>query len=407
MSCVIDLSGQGLTSLDSRVFFENPFLVELNLSNNEIAAVPEAISNCALLKRIDISGTQIVRPPRVLFAIPWLRAHPENIVFGEGQRCSVDLAREIVKSCRNGEQCLLNFKDLEGVTRCLAIAPDVTSLDFFTLAHPHLAHIVSYVVIVRVCGGHVLRFIPDDVPMSLYVIEGASWAFELRFLPPDISRPMIPALVQFVEAQAAFAERHDKEFSELRASVRTFMGSNVKPLMGRLHEHAVMCARHFSVNVMNKGSTQKITISVTNDAVCVAVSTKEYYVFPPRSLSLDYVNKKYLLVCGTKGLVIARESVEQLMPLFAITSVEPDMDLRLRHSFFADIALKSMATYLNAKSDEVGSRNLGLRSHQLDQELAKYRQAESMFRKRYEMVSESESPKVRSSRRRLKKKADE
>ena len=377
----LDLSGQDQTKLDPATFFDNPYLVELDISGNQLLYVPLAISNCSLLRQVDLSGNPMNRPPAVLFSIPALRAHPENIVFGNGQPCTRQLALSIIGEVSKLGQCLLHIRDLEGRRKKISVAADTTTHDFFVLAHPKLAHLVSYVLIVRKYKGFVLRFMPEDVPIGLYVLEDAEWSFELKFLPSDLPVSLIPALREYVEVQAKHVSPADSQFRSLKEEVIRFTGQDSRGLLERLQECASMCARQFEAKIINGdgGLQSRIRIVVTNDSVCVVSPPSTYYVFGPRSISFAVVQDSCLLMCEDLVLVLAPESVDKLMPLFAMTAMptpkEPETQNR-----FQEIAAAAGRIFQKSKNKLFEAESPRIRKNDLDREIQKYKKGPSLFK---------------------------
>lgn len=377
----LDLSGQDQTKLDTGIFFDNPYLVELDVSGNQLFYIPTEISNCPLLRHVDLSGNPMNRPPAVLFTIPWLRAHPENIIYGNGQVCTRELATSILADVAKLGQCLFRMTDLEGRRRKISVTAGTTSHDFFCLAHPRLAHLVSYVFIVRKYKGTVLRFMPENVPIGLYMMEGAEWSFELKFLPSDLPVSLLPALREYVEAQSKHIPTTNSEFYALKDEVMRFSGQDSMNLLQKLQECAAMCARHFEATILNgeTGKQSKIRIVVTNDSVCIVSPPSTYYVFGPRSISFSIVQDSCLLMCEDLVLILAPESVEKLMPLFAMTSVAPPKDEE-KQSRFMEIAAAAGNIFQKSRCKLFESERPRVLISDLDKEIEKYQKGPSLFK---------------------------
>lgn len=55
-----------------RVIHKHYIFPELNLSNNRMSTLPEEISECTQLERVDISQNSFIALPNCLFALPSL-----------------------------------------------------------------------------------------------------------------------------------------------------------------------------------------------------------------------------------------------------------------------------------------------------------------------------------------------
>ena len=394
---VLDLSEQGLTEIDPAMFFERPFLVELDLSNNKLVHLPESISHCSLLRYVNISGNPMMRPPPVLFSIPGLRAHPENIVFGDGQTCSRALAQAILEDAEKLNQCVLEFIDLEGAKRRVSFTPGTSTREFFLLSHPSAPHLHEYVLLVRNCGGHVMRCALDDVPLSIYVVPDAVWSFELALLPPDMPASMRQALVAYVAAQAAVADKNDKKFWELEKLVQNHTASDMRALIRRLEDHLGMSSRQFVIDLVHCASKVPVRALVTKDSVALMATPGFYCAFGRQSLYFDYVENTCLLVCDGKALIISEECLERLLPLFALTLVEiDDAEEDYRVELFQDIARTSVARYEAVKDRRFVQHHCNIQAHDLDAALDKYRMGVMLFIRRDRRRSiKSSTPKRR------------
>lgn len=337
----------------------------------------------------------MMRPPPVLFAIPWLRAHPENIVFGGGQACSKELAKAILSDCDKLNHCIVEFTDLEGVKRRASFAAQTTTREFFLLSHPSAPYLDAYVLLLRNCGGHILRCALDDVPLSLYVVPGAVWSFELALLPPDLPATMRGALLEFVKAQAEVADAKDKKFRELEKLVQTHQGSDMRGLIRRLEDHPRMSSRQFVVDLMHCASKVPVRVMVTKDAVALVAAEGFYYAFGRHSIWFDYVEDSCLLVCDGKALIISADCLERLLPLFALTLVEPDEEEDYRCELFQEIARSSVLRYEAIKDRRLASANGNIQADALDTTLDKYRMGGRLFIRRDRRRSIKSSPKRR------------
>ena len=392
---VLDLSEQGLKELDPLLFLERPLLVELDLSNNNLVSLPESISQCSLLKYVNISGNPMMRPPPVLFSIPALRAHPENIIFGSGQTCSRELALMILEDCDKLNQCMLEFTDLEGMNRVVSFPASTTIREFFLLAHPATAFLDEYVLMVRNCRGRTLRFAVNDIPLSLYIIPDAEWSFELALLPPNLPASMWGALAKYVEAQAIFADANDKTFWELRKSVQGFRGDDVQSLIHKLEEHHSMSSRLFRVDLLHCGNKIPVKVMITKDSVALVATRKFYYGFGRQSITFDYVEDSCLLVCDGKALLISNDGLEGLLPMFAMTLVDMEEVTDHRLDSFRDIARVSVGRYESVKDRRFPGMYHEVPVADLDATLDKYRMAAKLFRRKDERRSIKSSTPVR------------
>lgn len=322
------------------------------MSNNNLGTLPLSLSQCSLLKHINISGNQLVRPPAILFSIPWLRTHPENIIFGDNQKCTKELAQSIIEECKSMNQCSISITDLEGNNRKLSFTPDTTSSEFFTMCHPSMSHLISNVIFVRKCGSSVLQFIPDTVPLSLYLLPNATWSFEFKYLPSHVPVSVFPLLKGFVESQLQYVE-DQKTSKKISALLEQFKGDDTRDLISFLEAVPCMCARQFHVQYMQNGRYTPLTILVTNNCVTLRFSKSLYQNFNTDSISFDYVDRSCLLFCGGSALVIEEEYVPDLLPLFAMTIRKDQLKIRSEVSPFTALISKSMIAYVRGKDDRM------------------------------------------------------
>lgn len=186
-------------------FFRNPKIVELDLAGQNLPYMPLSVSQCALLSRVNLTGTLFSRPPIILFSIPWLRQHPERITFGTGQSCSRDLMQRILNSAADYGQCETSFIDPSGDERFISLSPEISSRDFACLIAGPLAIFIDDLFIVRSVSLHgklhILRISPGDEPMVLYFYPECTFSLEFKFIPTEFANvpEAIPLFTKYAE----------------------------------------------------------------------------------------------------------------------------------------------------------------------------------------------------------------
>jgi len=190
-------------------------------------SLPASLSQCSLLRRVNISDTLMSRPPAVLFSIPRLRAHPEQILFAAEQRCTRELAECVILDTGGLGHIAFECTGLGGGSRRYWVGPGVTTREFFALANQDLAQdqsqgrdlaqLAPYVFLVREREGAVPLLIANDaVPIALYAVPDARWSFELRLLLPPRVRPEVaPLVARWVRPQERVPGRRDDALADI------------------------------------------------------------------------------------------------------------------------------------------------------------------------------------------------
>ncbi|EAY23042.1 Leucine Rich Repeat family protein [Trichomonas vaginalis G3] len=308
-----------ISFLRNDLFFDYSFLLELDLSNNNLHFLPLSISQCFLLERINISHNPIMIPPIVLFSLPEIRKHPENLRFGNNQKCTQKMVKQILSESSQLNQIVLNLTEPDGKITCISISPEITLHELFILTHPELSTIKDYIFIVRtVSEKYKLYLIPDLTPIAPYFYPDAKWSFELKYIPPTITPQILPLVKSYIIQQQ---EMH-KEDMFLAQALRLLPNDNtpqeeLQQLSKKLFESELLSSRHFNVYLDNG---KKLDVGVTNDCVSVkSANSNNYTLFKQTSISFDCVNSIFLLVCGDLALKLNKESAASLLPLFAIS----------------------------------------------------------------------------------------
>jgi hypothetical protein len=114
------------------------------------------------------------------------------------------LAESIISNVFLLSQCVIKIEDPRGVRRRVSFSADTTTETFVRMTFPALSDIVAYLFLVRRCDTSVLRTVPDQTPMSLYLYPKARWCLELRYLPGGVTMPgdSIPLLKNLVDSRA-------------------------------------------------------------------------------------------------------------------------------------------------------------------------------------------------------------
>ena len=365
LSFIYDQSGMDKKFLHMEHFFDYPYLVELNLSNNQLWSLPLSISNCILLERVDISNNPMSRPPLVLFSLPRLRTNPRNIIFGNNQECTEELAREIMKETYKLNHCFYTFRDFDSSTRIVSFPPDVTTLSLLKLLHPECANLADYIVFVRTYKKYVLRIIPEDVPASLYFIPNAEWSFEIKYLPPFIPFSILPLLKQYIFQQYEKSEK-SKELEATVQFVKSFNSndpSQLFDLVKKLEDFQQFCSRKFTAELDTQVNHKLITLYANADGVSLYSSGNSYFTFHPRTISFDYIEEitsgknYFLLTCGNRALLINKSSLPELMILLSYTTPEMPQYTKKKQKNFLDIPSKTTTTYRKSKNPSLEHLN--------------------------------------------------
>lgn len=327
-----------LTYLPMDFFFSYPFLVQLDLSNNQLFSLPLSISQCILLERIDISGNPMTRPPAVLFSLPKLRSNPHNIYFGKNQVCTEELAINIINDTSEIPQLSLQFEEVNIIShgnqkaiRSVTCAPDITTSLLFIMIHPEFQEFKNEILLVRKYKNHFLRIVPENVPISLYFIPGAIWSLELKYLPSKLSQCILPLVLSFIEEQMKIfpndqvLKMNHNSILELQRNFTSFFANQV---LYSLQSNWHLSSRHFKAQLRGRisGLPTDLLVTSTLDTVSICIPPSTYFVFNPSAISFDFVEDEKkpqsstgILMCGDRGLMITDDSVTNLINLFEIT----------------------------------------------------------------------------------------
>ena len=282
-NCKIIMFYDGSGCLTNGFFFRQPNIVEADFSNKGVAFLPLSISQCSLLSRVNLTGTLLSRPPIVLFAIPWLRSHPERIVFGTGQKCSRELVERVFASAGDYGQCETTFVDWNGEKRMISFSPEISARELVCLLAGPAAVFIDSLMLVRtvVVGGkqHVLRIRPGDEPAVVYFYPECVFSLAFRFVPEDFAA---------VPEGVALFKQYAKEF-----------GADVAD--------ALRCAEDVDVAGIEKlrsrsfvGRTVtgcEVNFRVSAESVCVEDGTAKFEV-DPESVYFDRQNGRLWLYLG-------------------------------------------------------------------------------------------------------------
>ncbi|OHT00882.1 hypothetical protein TRFO_32355 [Tritrichomonas foetus] len=381
---IFDQSSTQMDSLHMEHFFDYPYLVELNLSNNQLWSLPLSISNCILLEHVDISNNPMSRPPAVLFSLPKLRTNPQNIIFGRNQVCTDKLAREIMNESANLNHCMFNFKEFDNSSRLVSFPPETTTLGLFQMLHPEALHLADYFVLVRTYKTYTLRIIPEEVPASLYFMPNAIWSFEIKYLPPSIPISILPLVRQYVVDQANIF-KNDEKLTQLVQEIKQFKesdSSQLYNLLRNLESSPYLCSRHFTAQLITSGSPRQIQITANAEGVSMSFSPSMYFTFNPRTISFDYIkdassNTEYhLLMCGNRALTISKESVSGLMTLFSYTTPEMEIPPKKSRKRFLEFAAKQIPKFLSGKDPRLFISDRLINPDDMDDKLNELRKFE-------------------------------
>jgi hypothetical protein len=370
-------------------FFSYSFLLELDFTQTRIRFLPYSISQCSFLRRINLCGTLINRPPPVLFSIPQLRAHPENILFGSGQRCTPKMAQQIVSECRYLSASIIQFKDLvKGIDRTISVPAAFSTLDLFASLVPEsLSSHPSDFFLIRSfsqkSGAVVNLYVcPEDVPFGIYDVPGAIWSVELKCIPeisyPDLS-PFVKAFVarqdQILQQQNA-AERNPAQ----RSAVDRMM-SNCGPSADisalRESRFASSLCGTIDINVSDRGlKFQAVTITANRTMLTISMTPTVYYVFPTSVIGIDCDDSDPpvpVLKCGESGLQM-RDVAAKLVPLVPILSLLPVespivFNGARKVGRFAELMMEATVVFADARDEGILTSPVGTDTPALDKQL--------------------------------------
>lgn len=312
------------------IFFDYPFLIELDLSSYPFFFIPPSITQCQLIERVNITNTNFNEPPAILFALPQIRAHPENLIFGKNQQCTKDLMMNIIGSCSSYNQGFLSFKNAYGKISSVSYSPDTTTLDFLLMMHPELKSNIHNIFLVREIKlankTHKLYIIPDDVPMILYQYHNSTWSIELQFKP----------------------------------SVETDENSPYIRINSNLSESYL-----YQATLKNPNPIDKINISISSTSASIRYSPSSYVVCDNSNIYLQYIEGNVLLFFGKKAIVITNDTIEKIYPLFKYSLphfyFEPNQTSEVfdeKRELFLNLAMKTALKSLSIKSVDSYPRKL-------------------------------------------------
>lgn len=331
----IDKSNEGISELNADFFFNFQFLVELNLSNNEIMYLPRSISQCFLLERVDITFNPMNKPPPVLFSLPYIRAHPENLFFGQNLICSRSLMLTILSEIDIFNQCIISFANAYGQKIKISIAPDTTLMEFLLLVHPEFRTMAQYLFIVRRCQGTILRLSPDCTPICLYDVPNAEFSIELKFIPPDITDSSIMLIKSYIKTQAEIFT-NDTELQDIASKLDSMTAEHI---INSVDQCQKLNCKYFVTKLIDG---TELTIIAQEKTVTICSSPLCYHVFALSSIKFSYVDSYYLLVCDKKALVLDPSSISSLLPLFSLAAPIFKNPVSLVPSKFIQLGLKAI-----------------------------------------------------------------
>lgn len=304
-------------------FFDYPLLIELDLSRYPFFFIPPSITQCQLIKRVNITNTNFNEPPAILFALPQIRAHPENLIFGKNQHCTKELMMNIIGSCATYNQGYMIFKDNKGKLSSISYSPDMTALDFILMMYPELKYRLSNIFLVREIKlkdkTHKLYIIPDDVPMILYQYVDAIWSIEFRFVPSSLTEDIV-SYMKSAEAKSLSSK--------------------------------------YSYQAKLKNSNKAIEISISSTAASIIYSPSSYVVCDSMKIYCEYIDGNVLLFFGEKALVISNDSIENIYPLFKYSlphfyfvQDQNTDDINEKKELFLNLTMKAALKSLSIKRE--------------------------------------------------------
>jgi hypothetical protein len=265
------------TPLRYDFFFRFSFLLDLDLSQRrDIFYLPPSISQCSLLRRINISRTSISHPPPVLFTIPAFREDPARIIFGADERCTPEIAHSILTGCSAAGRCSIKLREPSGGVHTVSFGSQLIPSDVIALAFPSLRDLLPFLFLVRVFHTVRLRIANSNAPLILYLLPKAEWSVELRYLPAVPVCPQARPLVVEI-AESRIRKGGAPRFPDL---------SNVDDL----RRDPLLTSRRIDVRAVPgavNGANRRVTIAITNEWAAITCGETAYYVFPANSIALD------------------------------------------------------------------------------------------------------------------------
>ena len=345
-----------ISSLPSECFFNYSFLLELDLSYNNLSFLPLSISQCFLLERVNISHNPMTMPPLVLFSLPKIRKNPENVIFGNDQHCTRKMMYEILKQSQLMNQLSIQFIEPDTSVSIISVAAETTLYELLVLTHPELSHIASYLFIVRSFKNHDLMLTPDAMPIAPYFYPGATWSLELRFIPPVLTPSIVPLLRHFVVQQLVIHKDDEllKHCSESIPCDCDVTNQDLRKISEKFAESPLLSARHY-IAYLDNGKKLDIGASIE----CISIRPKDsmnYIVLKPNSISFDCVNTIFLMVCGSSAVKLNKSTAVDLLPLFALAVERWENPTNDDDSFIDDLvadAEESVASIANRSKPRI------------------------------------------------------
>ena len=339
-------------------FFKFPSLIDVNFSGFPYFYIPLSISQCHLIERIDLTNTNFSAPPSILFSLPQLRAHPENILFGDDQKCSVDLMHNIIEDSKKCNQGSYKFIDIDGSENIVSFSAETTTNDFVLVMHPELEQFMKYIFLVRTVSLNEenatfkLYIIPENVPLVLYQYPDAVWSIELRFIPNNVSKDFFPYLASYLSLRFPGSAIEKEALSIMKKCNNQQILDN---FLEKINSDEKISIFHFKAKLENQS---EISIYVNSESIAISVNNSSYFVCDNRKVRLSYITDYTLLVINDRALVIQPSSVQDLSFLFSLIS--PDYPLRKinqrelysnkqKKQSFAQIAMKTLAISYKTK----------------------------------------------------------
>lgn len=364
--------------LRNDLFFQYSFLLELDLSNNNLKFLPLSISQCFLLERINISYNPIVVPPLVLFSLPKIRQHPENLRFGENQKCTPFMVKSILNQSSQTNQIVIDFTEPDNSITTISVAPSTTLNELFVLTHPELSHLKDYLFIVRtVEEKYKLYLQPDTIPIAPYFYPDAKWSLELKYVPKSIIPQVLPLIKNYILQQKEIFNV-DLVLTQALNFIppNTASSSDIKNLVNIMRKSDLFSARHFIAYLEND---KKLDVAATNDCITVrSYNSSNYKCFKQNSISFDCINTIFLLVCGDMAVKLNKELASGLLPLFAMAIEKSNLIIKNTDEI-SDLVASSDEAIDSISHD---TKPLNVSEDQIDnllQKLKEYKSSKVMF----------------------------
>lgn len=339
--------------LDIGVFLNYSFLLELNISGNNLNYIPLSISQCFLLEKIDISYNNIAIPPPVLFSLPNIRKNPENLIYGDNIRCTQKIVQYTLCNVSKMNQLIIKFhKPHDRATYTISVAPDTTLRELFVLLYPDLSIFYDYVILTRTVqnSNQVTLYLNiNELPIGVYYYPNAIWSVELKYCPPLLNKSLIPLLKQYIIQQSiTFGDDSALNMcKELLLSQNEINDDFILTIEGIIKKSRYITYRHFIIETQ---SEEKLEIGISVDNVSIQPqNSQSHYIFKHSDIGFDCINKMLILYVGTKAIKISRNSSSELLKLLAIVLSSqgfiPDNDDISLGSNIADVELSLSSIY--------------------------------------------------------------